>query len=303
MLGWVFTAIAIAVSVVIAALLGYAIWRRRLPPAADVERNPGEGLRWIGIGTGISTVILLAMAVYALLVLGQVGRPPATPALTIHVTGYDWWWRADYLDAADGTARFGAAPVAFSTANEIHIPVGQPVRLLLDSADVIHAFWVPQLAGKTQMIPGLTNQQWLQADAAGVYRGQCTQFCGVQHAHMAFEVVADEPAAYQRWLKAQQQPASAALLPALTGGRTLFMDRCAGCHTLRGTPADGNHGPDLTHLASRRQIAAGLMDNTPANLMNWITHAQTLKPGSRMPSIALDATETRDLSTFLASLQ
>lgn len=265
-----------------------------------VARGGGNrGLRAVAVGTGISTVILVAMTIYALVVLERTAHPPAPVALTVDVTGYDWWWRVDYGD--------GDAAQRFVTANEIHIPVGVPVRMRLASADVIHAFWVPLLAGKTQMIPGLVNEQWLQADKPGVYRGQCTQYCGVQHAHMAVEVVAQSRPEFEAWLVAQRQPAHE-LTPTSTGaatsaGRALFKERCAGCHTIRGTDAVGSNGPDLTHLNSRRQIAAGLLSNTPEHLIDWITHAQELKPGARMPSMPLTVAESGALSAYLATLE
>lgn len=310
MLGWIFAAICILVCVVIAGLLLYAALRARPAVMTDanvapagvmgpVARSGGNsGLRAVAVGTGISTLILVAMTIYALVVLERTAHPAAPVALTVDVTGFDWWWRVDYGD--------GDAVQGFVTANEIHIPVGVPVRLRLASADVIHAFWVPLLAGKTQMIPGLVNEQWLQADKPGVYRGQCTQYCGVQHAHMAFEVVAQARPAFDAWLAAQRRPVHAVsqtdIGATLPTGRKLFMERCAGCHTVRGSEAVGPNGPDLTHLNSRRQIAAGLMSNTPAHLIDWITHAQELKPGARMPSMPLSTAESGALSAYLATL-
>lgn len=165
------------------------------------------------------------------------------------------------------------------------------------------------------MIPGLPNQQGLQADAPGVYRGQCTQYCGTQHAHMALEVVAQRPADFAAWRRAQQAPldpradagtgadAGRSGGPAVAAGRALFMERCAGCHAVRGTEAAGQHGPDLTHLGARRLIAAGLMSNTPAHLTDWIVNAQRHKPGARMPSMPLDGDERRHLGAFLHILR
>lgn len=230
-LGWVFTALLVAIFVIIALLLVGAVLRKR--PAED-PRSIGrehEGMLWIYIGTGVSTCILFALAIYALVTLNAIARPTHAPPLTLTVTGYDWWWKVEYEDE-DPTRRF-------VTANELHIPVGQPVLLKLKSADVIHAFWVPMLAGKTQMIPGLTNQQWIQADSEGVYRGQCTQYCGVQHAHMGLEVVAQSAAEFQKWQDAQRR--TAAMNPAIdiNAGQKLFLDRCAGCHAIRGTEAVG----------------------------------------------------------------
>jgi cytochrome c oxidase subunit 2 len=236
--------------------------------------------------------------IYMLITLAEVSKPPTTPTLSVTVTAYDWWWRFDYA----GDAAHPDEP--FVTANEMHIPVGQPVHVLLKSADVIHAFWVPQLAGKTQTIPGQTNEQWLQADAPGVYRGQCTQYCGVQHAHMAFEVIAQPPAEFAQW-RAAQARAAAPVPPdsPLQAGQKVFMERCAGCHAVRGSAADGAQAPDLTHLASRRMLAAGTLPNTPANLARWIAHAQQIKPGALMPDISLNAGDAAALDAYLQTLR
>ena len=292
-LGWVFAAIAVLACLVVGALLAIAILRQR-PQGTGLVTSPHNGVRWVAIGTGVSSVILLGMTVYALVVLNTVGTRPAGAAIEIRVTAYDWWWRVDYPGDADA---------AIVTANEMHIPVGVPVRLHLDSADVIHAFWVPQLAGKTQMIPGVHNEQWLQADRPGIYAGQCTQYCGVQHAHMAFEVIAEPMANYTAWLAAQRATPAGATAASVSQGRNLFVERCGGCHTVRGTPAAGNHGPDLTHVQSRHRIGASVLLNSQANLMRWITHAQDYKPGNRMPSMPLDPVQSAALSAFLATLQ
>lgn len=173
-LGWALLALCTSVCVVIAVLLALALFRRRAGTAGLTERG---GLGFVYAGTAISTALLLAALVYMLWVLAAVAKPPRPPAVTIAVTAYDWWWKADYG---------GGPPDGFTTANELHVPVGEPVLIELRSADVIHAFWAPQLASKTQAIPGQINRQWMQADRPGVYRGQCTQFCGAQHAQMGF---------------------------------------------------------------------------------------------------------------------
>ncbi|MGZ5028094.1 MAG: cytochrome c oxidase subunit II, partial [Methylobacter sp.] len=278
-LGWAFTATVVAVFIIVAVLLVWAVLRKREAKVPASIGHEDQGMRWIYIGTGITACILFAMAIYMLITLNAVARPAREPALTLTVTGYDWWWKVEYEDSNPGRR--------FVTANEIHIPVGQPVLVKLKSADVIHAFWVPMLAGKTQAIPGLTNQQWIQADAAGVYLGECTQFCGVQHAHMGLEVVAQTEDEFRAWQDAQRKTTAAVSSVNVDAGRKLFMDQCAGCHAVRGTEAVGAHGPDLTHLNSRRLIAAGLLVNTPDHLMHWITQAQQIKPGARMPSMVL----------------
>ncbi len=295
-LDWIFTAICVAVCMIVGGLLSAAILRRR--PAAPLRQlaDGTSGLRWIVIGVGVSVPVLVAMLVYALFTLDQVATSAETPALTITVTTYDWWWKVAYDDAP-------AASAHFVTANEIHIPTGEPVRFKLKSADVIHTFWVPRLAGKTQAIPGQTNEQWLQADVPGIYRGQCSQFCGAQHAHMAFEVVAESRAEFAAWSEQQAREPNTSNDAAVTAGKALFLDRCAGCHAIRGTDAQGAQAPDLSHLNSRRLIAAGTLANTAQNQLAWITGAQRIKPDSLMPSIALKRDEAASLSAYLATLK
>lgn len=291
-LGWVFVAVLVAIFLVVALLLLWAVLHKRSALYPPTIRREAQGMQCIYIGTGITTCILFAMAIYMLVTLNAVAKPTGAPVLTLTVTGYDWWWKVEYED--DDPSR------RFVTANEIHIPVGRPVLIKLKSADVIHAFWVPVLAGKTQTIPGLTNRQWLQADVEGSYRGECTQFCGVQHAHMGLEVVAQKEDEFRSWQDAQRKEATISI--DVMAGQKIFLDQCAGCHTVRGTEAVGAHAPDLTHLQSRRLIAGGLLTNTPDHLTQWITHAQQLKPGARMPSMVLTAAEIGALSAFLSTL-
>nr|WP_061161556.1 cytochrome c oxidase subunit II [Caballeronia temeraria] len=298
-LGWALAALTVVVALIVSVLLVGAIVRRRPPPTArDASHVQGEGggLHWVWIGTGISSAALFATLAYVLVTLESVASPRREPALTIAVTAYDWWWKIDYARANDGDA-------GVTTANEIHIPVGEPVKVELRSADVIHAFWVPRLAGKTQTIPGVVNEQWIEADRAGVYRGQCSQFCGAQHAHMAFEVIAEPRAQFDAWYAAQARPHASDTSANVRTGEKLFLDRCAGCHTVRGSDANGAQAPDLTHLNSRRLIAAGVLPNTAANQLDWIQHAQRIKPDALMPSIALSTAEAAALSAYLRTLQ
>nr|WP_087086968.1 cytochrome c oxidase subunit II [Caballeronia catudaia] len=292
-LGWALAALVVAVALIVSGLLVGAMVRKRPPPterdAAHVQ-GEGGGMHWIWIGTGISSVALFAALAYMLVTLESVASPHKEPGLTIAVTAYDWWWKIEY-----------AGSPAITTANEIHIPVGEPVKIELRSADVIHAFWVPRLAGKTQTIPGVVNEQWIQADRAGVYRGQCSQFCGAQHAHMAFEVIAEPRAQFDAWYAAQAKPHAADAR--VSDGQDLFLDRCAGCHTVRGSDANGAQAPDLTHLNSRRLIAAGALPNTASNQLDWIQHAQRIKPDSMMPSITLSADDAAALAAYLRTLQ
>jgi len=205
----------------------------------------------------------------------------------------DGRWRARYRDKEQ--------PSAFLTANELHIPVGRPVRVELASDDVIHSFWIPQLAGKIDAIPGRTNVLWMQADRPGTYRGQCGEFCGAQHAHMAMVVVAEAPADYAAWRQRQLAPAREAQGP-LAAGQASFVAHCGACHTVRGTQAGGILGPDLTHLMSRKAIAAGILPNTRGNLAAWIADPQSIKPGTRMPAARISPQDLQVVLAWLATL-
>ncbi len=291
-LGWVLAAICSFVCLVVGLMLVLAMFRRRA--RQDFKAlSEGGGLRFIYISMAVSVIALGGIAVYMLTVLAQVADPPHEPALTVTVTAYDWWWKVDY----------GEGSRHFTTANELHIPVGKPVLVLLKSADVIHAFWVPELSGKTQTIPGVVNRQWIQADRPGIFRGQCTQYCGVQHAHMAFEVYAQTQADYDRWYVNQTQSAALPVTSEARRGSKLFGERCAGCHTVRGSSSAGVQAPDLTHVLSRRLLAAGTLVDTPENLMDWIQHAQQIKPGTLMPDMQLSPAQASDLSAYLATLR
>ncbi len=228
-------------------------------------------------------------------VLAQVYLPSARPAVTILITAHQWWWEAKYI---------GRSPSeTFTTANEIHIPAGMPVMFKLASADVIHSFWVPLLNGKTETIPGQTNITWLDASKPGIYRGQCTEYCGLQHAKMALFVIAQSPEDFGRWwqqqLKEQPQPAA----QDVRQGLDTFTLRCGACHTIRGTDAAGIVGPDLSHLMGRHTIAAGMLPNTPSALSAWIADPQGIKPGSLMPTLGLSGKELSDVRTYLATLK
>ena len=261
--------------------------------AVPVERG-ADGFPWIKWGLILSAAPLAITLIWTMAVLAQVAGPPADAPLTIDVTGHQYWWQATY-DAA--TAR------RFSTANEIHIPVGVPVRVQLHGADVIHSFWVPQLAGKTDTIPGQNNVTWLQADRPGRYRGQCTEYCGLQHAKMGFEVVAEPVDSFERWRLHQQSGAPVPATPAERRGLFVFDRRCAACHTIRGTSATGAIGPDLTHLKDRRLIAAGALLNTTGAVAGWVQSPQKIKPGSTMPDQHLSGPELSAISAYLETLK
>lgn len=297
-LGWGLGIVALAVTAIVAVLLMLAILRRRerpTDPRSLTVRSDEGGLAWLYVGVGTSTVVLIACAVWTLFTIAAVAMPARAGEMVVRVDAAQWWWGVRYESSVPSQI--------FSVANEIHIPVGQPVRIELTSTDVIHSFWIPQLAGKMDVIPGQTNVTWMQADRPGVYRGQCGEFCGAQHAHMGLLVVADSPDDYQVWRQAQLQPAAPPVAPAALRGHAAFLAHCAACHTVRGGQAGGILGPDLTHLMSRRTIAAGTLPNTPGNLAAWVANAQALKPGSRMPSMNLAASDLIDVVGYLNTLR
>jgi cytochrome c oxidase subunit 2 len=297
-LAWGLGGISVVVVVLIAVALIGAIWRRRSAsgePGTLVHlAHPGVGLGWIYIGLGISVPVLAACTVWILVVLGQVLHPASRPSLTLQVDAHQWWWGVRYL-GVDGQP-------TFTTANEIHIPVGQPVRVELSSTDVIHSFWVPRLAGKMDVIPGVTNSTWIQASAPGRYRGQCGEYCGLQHARMAFYVIADPPAVFATWRAHQAGLAQMPPPGNASAGGAVFAARCASCHTITGTPAGGLVGPDLSHLATRETLAAGLIPNDTAHLTAWIDDPQAIKPGALMPKVPLSPGERAELVSYLQSL-
>ena len=241
-------------------------------------------------------VVLSVLLVYGLALMRVLGREPDSP-LEIRVVGEQFWWRVQY--ERDGGSR------GFETANEIRIPTARPVRFTLSTADDIHSFWVPSLASKIDMIPGQATKLVLEAERPGVYRGQCAEFCGPAHALMAFEVIAETPEAFDDWRKAQEQPADEPLTPFLQRGRDLFIQSgCGACHVVRGTPATGRLGPDLTHVGSRRTIAAGMFPNHQGTLAGWIADSQHLKPGNKMPSFPVFTGEDlRAIAAYLENLK
>ncbi len=216
--------------------------------------------------------------------------------VNIKVTGQQWWWDVEYESTL--------ASQRLQTANEIHIPTGKPVLLKLQSTDVIHSFWVPNLGGKKDLIPGHQTELWIQADREGIFRGQCAEFCGHQHAHMALLVIAESPAKYAAWLDAQRRPAAEPDDPMAKRGRDVFLSGpCVMCHSVRGTGAGGHTAPDLTHLGSRLTLAAGTVPNTPGHLAGWITDAQGIKPGNRMPTIGIGGEDLQALLQYLQALK
>lgn len=296
---WALLTLSIGVVVIITILTIAGIFVRatRLR-IGEGHREPvvrrADGLSWLIVGGSLSTLALAGAMAWSAYTMASIDRARHEPTLSIEVTGHQWWWQIRYLN--DDPSRI------FETANEIHIPVGEPVRFLVRTADVIHSFWIPALGGKIDLIPNQTNVTWLEASKPGVYRGQCGEYCGRQHAHMAILVVADEPSDFSTWLDAQRQPARVTETVAKETDR-LFIMRCGACHSVRGTIAGGILGPDLTHVMSRKGLAANTLPNTVANLAGWIANPQTIKPGSLMPNLALTPPELTVIRHYLTTLQ
>jgi cytochrome c oxidase subunit 2 len=286
-MAWVLIAGAAIVFVVTMAIAAYAIFARR-------ERAARLSPRALIVGGGIvfPLVTLSALLLYSLIRASSLAVA-GDGALRIEVTGEQWWWRVRYLDES------GRAD--FATANEIRIPTGRPVDFTLRSADVIHSFWVPNLAGKLDMIPGKANRMRLSASNAGTFRGQCAEYCGGPHGFMAFLVVAQPEAEFAAWAAAQRAPAQT---QAAAPGQRLFEAQCAACHTIRGTQAAGTRGPDLTHIGSRLTLGAARLPMNRDTLAEWIVSNQHLKPGNLMPEFKrFSAEELHALAAYLESLR
>jgi cytochrome c oxidase subunit 2 len=286
------------VTVIIWALLVWVVARRRgsLDRHAPVGDEPGQ--QWIVVGgfaiPGAILVVLFIVMVESMKAYPMAHTGKGEPAPMIRVTGYQWWFDAQYL--------FGRQDLVVTAPTEIHIPIDCAVDIELQTRDVIHSFWVPKLHGKVDLVPGQVNRIRIQADRPGVFEGQCGEYCGPQHANMRLQVVAQSPADFQAWLAAQRASAAQPTQPAAVRGREVFESAsCALCHTVRGTDAHGQVGPDLTHVGSRLRIAGGMLANNPANLAAWVTHAQSLKPESQMPD--LTQFTGRDLQALVAYLQ
>jgi cytochrome c oxidase subunit II len=289
-LWWLMLWISTVVFVVVVAMIVVAVLRRRRPGPDARHVVWGEPLIVVA-GVVIPVVILFSVFVLSLRDMGALTAEGRDAEITVDVVGHDWWWEAVY----EGSAA--------TTANEIHIPVGVPVRFRLQTDDVIHSFWVPQLQAKTDMIPGKTNVTWLEADEPGRYRGQCAEYCGLQHANMIFYIVAEDRSAFESWLQSNSQPAETPATATASRGMDVFMSStCVGCHTIRGTEANSDIGPDLTHLASRETIAAGVLDNNRGNLASWILDPQSVKPGAVMPPTDLSSDDLEALLTYLEQL-
>jgi cytochrome c oxidase subunit II len=302
-LGWPILIAFTLVTAVMWVLIAIAATRRpgTLAEHAPIEAKDGIGGMILG-GFLVPTVVFAAVFVATLRTMSAMpidhsGGAREMPPADIVVTGQQWWWKAEYHP--------GTLQEQFTTANEIHVPVGRPVEIELVSRDVIHSFWAPSLHGKVDLVPGLVNHVRIQADTPGVYPGGCAEFCGRQHARMKFLVVAETPEAYAQWLEAERQPAAAPATDEARRGQDLFMTRaCVLCHTVRGTLAHGAVGPDLTHLGARRTLAAASQPKDIATLHAWVVDAPSLKPGVRMPALnEFTGRELHDLVAYLDGLR
>jgi cytochrome c oxidase subunit II len=296
-LWWLMAGLGTLVFLAVIGLSIAAVRRTMRPEPEDsvppVLRDAPNGHMWIWVGAILVPAVILAIVYsFDLRTHATLASSSAETQTVIEVVGHRWWWEVRYQDEE------------FATANEIHIPIGEPVVIRLRTADVIHSFWVPELHGKMDLVPGQDNQITLQADAAGVYRGVCAEFCGRQHAGMQLLVIAQERDEFNAWMEGQRQPGGQPNDQRLRSGQQVFLgSSCVYCHTVRGTNATADIGPDLTHIASRMTIGAGILPNNPGNLAAWIVDPQHLKPGNLMPPSSMSGEELQLMLEYLLSLE
>jgi cytochrome c oxidase subunit 2 len=308
---------AVVVFVLVEGALVYTIIRYRARSSADKPR-PVHGNTLLEISWTLApAIVLVIIAVPTIRTIWDVDRPTRDPsALRVEVVGHQWWWEFRYPE------------LGVVTANEMHVPVGRTIDVRMTSADVIHSFWFPRIGGKRDVIPGHENQIWFTVDSTGVFPGQCAEFCGTAHALMKMELVAQTQEEFEAWARYQAGPAVGTPTPVsadstsadtgaappdtlpqamravLKAGEQAFLaSGCIGCHTIQGTPAAGVLGPNLTHVGSRRKIAAGILDNTPEEMARWLRNPAAVKPGVLMPNLNLDEDRIRTLVTYLESLK
>lgn len=280
-------AITAAIFVVVAALIVYTIWRFRRKPGDNAKQEPPQvyGSNQIEVAWTVVPIlivfVLIGVSARVIASVQNASPPPAT--LKVTLIGHQWWWEVRYPD------------YGIMTANEIHVPAAGATYLELQSADVIHSFWVPQLAGKTDLIPNRNNYAWIDPREPGIYLGNCAEYCGTQHANMLLRVIAQDPGDFKQWAAEQQKTAA---------GNAVFQSlSCVSCHAVKGTAAAGRVGPDLTHLMSRQTLAAGAIANTPENLREWVKNPQMAKPGCLMPSLQLTDEQLGQVVSYLQTLK
>lgn len=283
---WLILIIAIGVFVLVESLILFAVLRFRRRPGQAIPPQTHGNTRIEIAWTIAPALILVVIAVPTVTTIFETAATPPL-SLRVNVIGHQWWWEFEYPD------------LGVVTANELHIPVGEAIALDLTSKDVIHSFWVPKLAGKTDMIPGRVNTMWIKADTADTYLGQCAELCGIQHGLMRLQVIVQPRGEFEAWVKAQRAPATP------PGGELSgTIPACFACHTIQGVPgAVGKLGPDLTHMASRSTIVSGYLDNTPDNLKQWLETPQSLKQGALMPNMNLNPSQVAALVDYLQTLK
>jgi cytochrome c oxidase subunit II len=285
--------LSVLVAVLVEGALIVTMIRYKQRPT-DTGRPPQiHGNTALEIGWTIApAVILVIITVPTLQLLFEMRGNPPRDALQVEAIGHQWWWEFRYPDSN------------IVTANEVRVPVGRPVNFQLRTADVIHSFWVPAMAGKLDLTPGHRQNLYFTPEATGEFYGQCTEFCGLQHANMRFRMVVEEPAAYQAWVQRQQQPQPSEAVAEVKAGQDTFARAgCVACHTIEGTVASGTIGPNLTHVGSRTTIAAGILENNPDNLYTWIRDPQAVKPGNLMPNLFVNPDDARAIAQYLTSLK
>jgi cytochrome c oxidase subunit II len=282
--------IAVAIFIIVEGVLVFTLIRFRRKPGREAAQFHGNTKLEVVL-TLIPALILAGLAVPTIKTIADLSERPEG-AMDITVTAKQFWWEYEYPDAG------------VITANEMHVPTGQPIFLTLEGADVIHSFWIPKLTGKQDVVPGRTNHMQFTAPEPGTYWGQCTEYCGLSHANMRLRVIAHEPDEFQQWLEDQQQPAA---VTELTGpaadGQEIFMSTCATCHAIAGTDAQARTGPDLTHFASRETFAGAMFRNNTENLTRWIDNPPLVKPGAQMPDYGLSAQQIDAVVAFLQTLE
>lgn len=296
-LAWYMMIASTIVWVLVVVALLYAAWKGHQRDVADQSDETNKRLeRPVITATVITVLILVGTLVYNITTSDAMASLPRDNALRIEITGRQWWWEATYADPVPGNQ--------ITVANEIHIPVGEPIQVIGNSADVIHSIWVPNLMGKKDVIPGHVTATWFQADKPGIYRGQCAEFCGRQHAKMALLIFAEPRSQFESWYRSQQQPAASPSDSLSQAGEKIFMAKgCPLCHTVGGTQAQGHLGPSLTHAGSSYTIAAGTLKNTKGNLAGWIVDPQRIKPGAKMPPNDLSGSDLQALLSYMVSLK
>jgi cytochrome c oxidase subunit 2 len=306
-LWWIYFWVLTAIFVLVAIFLFLAMLPPRKQAVGGRIEQPNEsherGIAKVVIGSVIASIVVLFVLLFidffagrSIYALNDQNTSDADP-LTIKITGHQWWWQVEYENESEPSKMM-------TTANELHVPIGRPVKLTLQSSDVIHSFWVPNMHGKKDLVPGHPTEMWLKATHPGTFRGQCAEFCGLQHAHMRLTFVADTPAQFEHWMQSSSSEAPTPASDTQQRGLAVFMStQCMMCHAINGTKARATVGPDLTHIGSRDMLAAGAIPNTRGYLAGWIANPQNIKPGVLMPPSRLSSDDLNALVDYLESLK